>query len=111
MVTSKNSGEARSVLFRKHILMWQMLNQVKTSSIPTASMVERVGAASTHHVLWLADEGDSLGDTSSFKRIPKREHEYGRRAEAEVKGRLSRVYMAIARLRSALPARDAPFHS
>jgi hypothetical protein len=49
-----------SILHRKQVSMWNMLDQYVPSSRPNANMVERIGSTCTHHVLWLQDEKNAL---------------------------------------------------
>lgn len=100
-VTSKANDDARSVLFRKHQMMWNMLADCKPSSIPQAALVERTGATALHHVLWLREEGTALRDSLSW-REGRRGALWTRRAERQVHEHMSRVYRSLASLRSVL---------
>lgn len=100
-VTSKTNDDARSVLFRKHQAMWNLLADCKPSSIPQVSLVERTGAAALHHVLWLREEGAALRDSLSW-REGRRGALWTQRAERQVRAHMSRVYRSLASLRSAL---------
>lgn len=100
-VTSKANDDARSVLFRKHQTMWNMLADCKPSSIPQAALVERAGAIALHHVLWLREEGPALRDSLSW-REGRRGARWTQRAERRVREHMSKVYRSLASLRSAL---------
>ena len=89
----------RSILFRKHLAMWQLLDGTKPSSMPTAELVERTGSRAVHHVLWLKDEGASLRGSISY-REGKRGAPRTLRAEAFVRQHLNRLHRALGRLNS-----------
>jgi len=60
ILPSKIFDNHNSILHRKQVIMWDMLDQYISSSRPNTNMVERVGSTCTHHVLWLQDEKNAL---------------------------------------------------
>ena len=100
-VTSKANDDARSVLFRKHQAMWNMLADCKPSSIPQAALVERAGATALHHVLWLKEEGSALRDSLSW-REGRRGARWTQRAERRVREHMGKVYRSLVTMRTIL---------
>ena len=100
MLTSKTFDNPRSIIFRKHQAMWNVLADAKPSSVPTSALVERVGERATHHVLWLCDDGAALHE-SNFYLKPRRAREYIRKNETAMREYLNKIHRVLGRLYTA----------
>lgn len=65
ILPSKVFDSHNSILHRKQMIMWDMLEQYVPSSRPNANMVERVGSTCTHHVLWLQNEKNAMWNSKT----------------------------------------------
>lgn len=97
MLGGKVFDDARSVRFRKQLLLNSWLRETKPSSVPTAGLVERRGTAMAFHVLWLKGEGTALRESTVY-RSPGRAGRKALGAENAIRRYLNQLHGCLRRL-------------
>lgn len=99
IISGRAYDNPKSIIFRKHLAMWEHLSEHKPSSQPTANLVERraIDGACIHHVLWSVDDEMALRDSSAI-RLAKRAPNHVKKADAQMKRYFLSLRNAISHL-------------